>query len=114
RLMRALPGPWSAAVQAIAPRTHVAGPGAYFDLLAPHASQVDIWRTTYEHVMPDAAAIVEWLKGTGLRPYVDAVADRDAYLAAYTAAIDAAYPPHHGGARLLTFPRLFVVAQRAR
>ena len=114
RLMRELPGPWSASVQALAPRTHVAEPSAYFDLVAPRARQVDIWRTTYEHVMPDAAAIVEWLKGTGLRPYLDVVSDRDSYLAAYTAAIDAAYPAHHGGARLLTFPRLFVVAQRAR
>ncbi len=114
KLMRELPGPWSVSVQAIEPRTHVGGPGAYFDLLAPYSGQVDIWRTTYEHVMPDAAAIVEWLKGTGLRPYLDVVDDRAAYLAAYTAAIDAAYPAHHGGARLLTFPRLFVVAQRAR
>jgi trans-aconitate 2-methyltransferase len=114
RLMRELPGPWSARVQALSPRTHVGTPGFYFDLLAPHASQVDIWRTTYEHVMPDAEAIVEWVKGTGLRPYLEVVQDRVAYLTAYTAALDLAYPAHHGGARLLTFPRLFVVAQRKR
>lgn len=114
RLMREVPGPWSASVRALSPRTHVGSPGFYFDLLAPHASQVDIWHTTYEHVMPDAASIVEWVKGTGLRPYLEVVTDRAAYLAAYTAAVDNAYPPHHGGARLLTFPRLFVVAQRKR
>ena len=51
--------------------TPVAGPAFYYDLLAPRATAVDIWRTTYEHVMPDAAAIVEWVKGTGLRPYLD-------------------------------------------
>ncbi|HEY6878429.1 MAG TPA: trans-aconitate 2-methyltransferase [Polyangiales bacterium] len=111
-LMRELPGPWLELVQALAPRTPVREPGFYFDLLAPHASQVDIWRTTYEQVMPDAAAIVEWVKGTGLRPYLEVVPDPEAYLAAYTRAIDAAYPPHHGGARLFSFPRLFVVARR--
>ena len=60
------------------------------DLLAPRATTVDIWRTIYEHVMPDAAAIVEWVKGTGLRPYLDDLTpgERTAYLAEYGAAID--------------------------
>lgn len=113
RLMREVDGPWSSTVRALAPRTHVGSSAFYFDLLAPYASEVDIWRTTYEHVMPSAEAIVEWVKGTGLRPYLEAVPDRDAYLRAYTAAVDAAYPAHHGGARLFSFPRLFVVARRS-
>jgi trans-aconitate 2-methyltransferase len=108
RLMREVQGPWSGAVRALKPRAPRHPPAYYFDLLAPYAREVDIWRTTYEHVLPDAEAIVEWVKGTGLRPYLEAVPDRDAYLRAYTAAIDAAYPAHHGGARLLSFPRLFV------
>ncbi len=112
RLMRELPGPWSAATRALQPRTHVGAASFYFDLLAPFG-EVDIWRTTYQHVMPDAEAIVEWVKGTGLRPYLEVVPDREAYLRAYTAAIDAAYPSHHGGARLFSFPRLFVVVHRA-
>jgi trans-aconitate 2-methyltransferase len=94
--------------------TPVAGPAFYYDLLAPHASSVDIWRTTYEHVMPDAAAIVEWVMGTGLRPYLDDLTDgeRAAFLAEYLAAIDRAYPARVDGKRLFSFPRLFVVAVR--
>jgi trans-aconitate 2-methyltransferase len=94
--------------------TPVAGPAFYYDLLAPHATAVDIWRTTYEHVMPDAAAIVEWVKGTGLRPYLDDLTDgeRAAYLAAYLAAIESAYPAQIDGKRLSSFPRLFIVAVR--
>ncbi|HEX5661236.1 MAG TPA: trans-aconitate 2-methyltransferase [Polyangiales bacterium] len=110
RLMREVEGPWSAATRTLQPRVSRGSPAFYFDLLAPHASEVDIWRTAYEHVMPSPEAIVEWVKGTGLRPYLEVVPDREAYLEAYTAAIDEAYPAHHGGARLLTFPRLFVVA----
>jgi trans-aconitate 2-methyltransferase len=113
RLMRELQGPWSSAVRALSPRTNLGTPASYFDMLAPHAGEVDIWRTTYEHVMPSAEAIVEWVKGTGLRPYLELVPDRAAYLRAYTSAIDAAYPARHGGARLLSFPRLFVVATRS-
>jgi trans-aconitate 2-methyltransferase len=94
--------------------TPVAGPAFYYDLLVPHASAVDIWRTTYEHVMPDAAAVVEWVKGTGLRPYLDDLTDgeRAAYLSEYLAAIDRAYPARVDGKRLFSFPRLFIVAVR--
>jgi trans-aconitate 2-methyltransferase len=83
-------------------------------VLAPRATTVDIWRTTYEHVMPDAAAIVEWVKGTGLRPYLDDLteSERAGYLAAYRDAIDLAYPPQVDGKRLFSFPRLFIVAVR--
>jgi trans-aconitate 2-methyltransferase len=94
--------------------TPVASAAFYYDLLAPRATTVDIWRTTYEHVMPDAAAIVEWVKGTGLRPYLDGLTEneRAGYLAAYRDALDLAYPPRVDGKRLFSFPRLFIVALR--
>jgi trans-aconitate 2-methyltransferase len=92
----------------------VAEPEFYYDLLAPHAARVDIWQTNYQQVMPDANAIVEWVKGTGLRPYLAALpeAERAHYLERYTAGIERAYPARADGRRLFKFPRLFVVAQR--
>jgi trans-aconitate 2-methyltransferase len=83
-------------------------------LLAPLARHVDIWQTTYEHVMPSAESIVDWVKATGLRPFLAALpeADRTAYLEAYQLAIDLAYPPQADGKRLFSFPRLFIVAVR--
>jgi trans-aconitate 2-methyltransferase len=94
--------------------TPVAGAAFYYDLLAPRGTAVDIWRTTYEHVMPDATAIVEWVKGTGLRPYLDdlTVDERTTYLSAYQTAIEVAYPTRVDGKRLFSFPRLFIVAVR--
>lgn len=113
RLMRDLQGPWRgrAVPGAHAPLASVA---TYYDLLAPHARHVDLWRTTYQHVMPDAAAIVDWVKGSGLRPYLDALdpGERPVFLEAYTQAIAAAYPPRADGKRLFAFPRLFIVAVR--
>jgi trans-aconitate 2-methyltransferase len=114
RLMRELAGPWSPRIASVRDRPRVGSTALYYDLLAPHARHVDIWQTTYEHVMDDAPAIVEWVKGTGLRPYLDALApaERPTYLEAYTAAIDRAYPARADGKRLFSFPRLFVVAAR--
>jgi trans-aconitate 2-methyltransferase len=94
-------------------RSPVEAPAFYYDLLAKDAS-VDVWTTRYEHVLGDATAIVEWVKGTGLRPYLEAISveRREPFLQCYTSAIDAAYPPRADGKRLFSFPRLFVVAVR--
>jgi len=90
------------------------GPDWYFRLLRAHASRVDIWRTTYFHPLAGAQAVVEWVKGTGLRPYLDPLAagERRDYLAAYEAAVAEAYPAEADGTVLLPFPRLFFVATR--
>jgi trans-aconitate 2-methyltransferase len=99
---------------AAAQRASILSADEYYDVLAPHAV-VDIWRTTYHHRMDDAAAIVQWLRATGLRPFLDALVTSELqglFLAEYLRRIDDAYPPRADGARLLAFPRLFVVAHR--
>ncbi len=109
-------GPWAAALaEAIEARGALGTPGAYYDLLVGEAARVDVWHTFYQHPMDGPGAIVEWFKGTSLRPFLDPLdaATRAAFLAAYEAAITPAYPRRADGRVLLRFPRLFVVAVRA-
>ena len=93
------------------PRVAALSVERYYDLLAASAD-VDVWRTTYFHRIDNAAGLVEWLRATGLRPYLDALAPemRQPFVAEYERRIDAAYPARSDGRRLLAFPRLFIVA----
>jgi trans-aconitate 2-methyltransferase len=93
----------------------VAPPERYYDWLAPTARGVEVWATDYLHVLPDPDAIVEWVKGTTLRPYLTALrtpADQAAFLAEVRARVETAYPRQPDGRVLFPFRRLFVVARR--
>jgi trans-aconitate 2-methyltransferase len=89
--------------------------GFYYDRLAGAAARIDIWQTEYLHVMDGPSAIVEWYRGTGLRPFLDALPadeDRTAFAADYLERITAAYPAQADGRVLFPFNRLFLVAYR--
>jgi trans-aconitate 2-methyltransferase len=115
RMMRAVAaeGPWVDRL-VMAARTDRHGPDFYYDVLSAAGAVVDVWMTTYHHVMADAAAVVEWFKGSALRPFL-APLDADeqvAFLARYLEAITPFFPPRHDRSVLLPFPRLFFVATR--
>lgn len=87
----------------------------YYDLLSPLCARVDVWRTTYHHPLSGGAeAVVEWFKGSGLRPYLARLDEdeRAAFLQLYLQAMQQDYPAATDGKVLLPFPRLFVVATR--
>ncbi|WP_280190917.1 trans-aconitate 2-methyltransferase [Delftia sp. PS-11] len=98
-------------------RTDILPIGGYYDLLAAPqacAASVDVWHTVYQHPMESAAAIVQWLRGTGLKPFVEGLPEalQADFLGEYEKRVDAAYGIRADGRRLLAFPRLFIVAQR--
>lgn len=114
-LMRevAAAGPWAERLAGAA-RQPLPPVRTYYDALRPVARRVEIWHTAYNHVLESPAAIVEWVKATGLRPFIDPLppGEREAFLAAYLERIGAAYPATVDGKVLLRFPRLFIVAVR--
>jgi trans-aconitate 2-methyltransferase len=106
-------GPWASKIGAVKhPPRHDAS--FYYQLLQAHCSSVDVWRTTYFHPLEGHAAVVEWFKGSALRPFLEPLdaSEKEAFLERYLAAISDAYPALENGTVLLPFPRLFIVAVR--
>jgi trans-aconitate 2-methyltransferase len=92
----------------------VLSPDAYFDILAPFAGSVDVWETTYLHVLEGDDPVLAWVSGTGLRPFVQSLdpQEREDFLAQYRVRLREAYARRPDGKTLFPFQRLFVVAQR--
>jgi trans-aconitate 2-methyltransferase len=108
-------GPWASKLAALArKRERLPSPSEYYDELKSRAARIDIWHTIYNHPLDGADGIVEWMKGTGLKPYIDPLDEdeRSAYLVRYRERIAQAYPPASDGKALLRFPRLFIVCVR--
>lgn len=110
----AMSGPWAgrlATAGVIAPTASFA---EYYEWLAPVCGEIDIWATTYLHVLQGDNPVVDWMRGTALRPYLDALAegaDRDGFMAAFSQAIAEAFPAREDGLTLFPFPRLFMIAR---
>lgn len=95
-------------------RLHPVAPAeVYFRLLAPHAAHVDVWETEYLHALTGENPVVEWTRGSALRPLLDALdaGEREVFLDEYGRRIAAAYPKEPDGRTLFPFRRLFLVAK---
>ena len=73
----------------------------------------DAWETTYVHVLSGPDPVLEWVRGTGLRPVLTALPaeQHKEFEADYGAALRQAYPAGDGGT-LFEFRRVFAVGHR--
>ncbi len=95
-------------------RAPLPGVHAYFDILTDAGCDVDIWRTTYYHIMDSHQSIIDWVSSTGLRPWLQDLSESEQrnYLARYHELLQEQYPLQENGKILLAFPRVFIVARR--
>jgi trans-aconitate 2-methyltransferase len=105
-------GPWSARFKNVR-EAHVLSPEAYFEILEPIASRIDIWETRYLQILTGEDAVYRWMIGTGLRPFASALDGemREAFLAEYRTRVAEIYVLRKDGVTLYPFQRLFCVAQ---
>ena len=97
---------------AVKARSPLLSAQGYHQILRPLCSRLDIWRTSYHHLLKGQQGIIDMLSSTGLRPFLDplTLSERDAYLADYKKALRQHYPEMDDGLVLFPFPRLFILA----
>jgi trans-aconitate 2-methyltransferase len=88
-------------------------PGEYVRLLTRSGFEVDAWATTYEHVLPGTDPVLEWTKGTTIRPVLAALDEEQAagFISEYAERLRTAYPAETFGT-VFPFRRVFAVVHR--
>lgn len=89
-------------------------PDEYHDILSGHTDEFSIWETTYYHIMKSWQDILEWYRGTGLRPYLSVLSEdrKEEFEEDIYHRLVKAYPQQKNGVILFRFPRFFFTACR--
>jgi trans-aconitate 2-methyltransferase len=93
----------------------VQAPDFYYGVLAPLATGgVDLWQTTYLSALTGERPVLEWIKGSILRPALDRLEsnERVEFENQLAARLADAYPKRADGVTLFPFRRIFMVARR--
>jgi trans-aconitate 2-methyltransferase len=87
-------------------------PVEYAELLAGAGADVDVWETTYLQRLTGADPVLQWIRGTALRPVRDALAPDDyaAFETNLAPRLREAYPERADGTTWFPFRRIFAVA----
>ncbi|MCB5167928.1 trans-aconitate 2-methyltransferase [Streptomyces bambusae] len=90
-------------------------PAGYLERLGALGLTADVWETTYQQLLTGPDAVLDWVKGTALRPVLTALAGdpeaADAFLAEYRGLLREAYPAGPHGT-VFPFRRIFAVAAK--
>ena len=88
-------------------------PAAYFAWLTACGARVAIWETEYLQPLRGPRPVLEWMKGTYLRPWLDRLSPSEQVELEdeYARRAAEAYPADQDGVTLFPFRRLFLIAR---
>src|SRR5690349_22417945 len=87
----------------------IAAPETYWRWLSSYARNIDIWETIYLQVLDGPDPVVNFMRGTALRPLLSALpkVEGEKFLDAFAKRMAVAYPREPNGSTLFPFRRLF-------
>ena len=85
----------------------------YYDILGRYFKEVTIWETHYAHVMASYEAIIQFVSGTGLRPYLEMLYEKEQqeFIKRLMIELKKVYPVQENGKILFTFERIEWIAR---
>lgn len=91
----------------------VAEPAVYQDLFLSGGALVDVWETTYSQLLQGENPVLEWVRGTALRPVLGTLSPSEAaeFEGQYASLVDEAYPRGEHGTNF-EFRRIFMVGEK--
>ena len=113
--MIAADGPWAGRLVPVAKtRAVIADYNDYYRWLRPVSAALDIWQTAYIHPLDGVEGIVDWFRGSALRPFLAPLspAEREAFLTRYRRDLQDSYQVEEDGRVLFVYPRLFLLARK--
>ncbi|HTY13299.1 MAG TPA: methyltransferase domain-containing protein [Candidatus Omnitrophota bacterium] len=108
-------GRWNKALGGCSDLFTYHNPNFYYDLLAGEVRRIDLWETDYFHILGSHLAVIEWIRGTALMPYLDRLADkadRQALEDEILEEVKNQYPAQKDGKVLFPFKRLFFIGYK--
>ncbi|MFJ5547756.1 trans-aconitate 2-methyltransferase [Streptomyces sp. NPDC093225] len=94
---------------------HLLEPAEYLARLTELGCTADVWESTYYQLLQGPDPVLDWVKGTALRPVLTALRDDPAatehFLGQYRDLLRSAYPPGPRGT-VFPFRRIFAVARK--
>lgn len=87
----------------------------YYDVLSNLFQSIDIWETDYMHILDNHETVMEMIRSTGMKPYLerlDSPSQRTEFEAAVLESVIPSYPSQKNGKVLLPFKRLFFIAYK--
>lgn len=105
---------WASQLQHLVGRSDWAGTAqSYTDVLLDAGLVADVWETTYQHVLQGENPVLEWLRGTALRPLLAELSpsEADEFTDQLAATLRQAYPAGRHGTSF-AFRRIFAVGHK--
>jgi len=88
----------------------------YYGQLTLYAKDIAIWETIYYHIMKSHEELIDWYKGTAMKPFLDSLSDdqsREEFIREVLIDCQTAYPLQRDRRVLYPFKRLFFTARKS-